>query len=352
MFASRVILALLLACDAPAAEIDVEGSSSGEVIEPEPEPEPEPDPCAVECAEGQAVCHACRCRVAFDDWLPDVEDVQCGAGTPIVVHRADLSGDDAILEPAPPGTRKCANPSLLTGSCRQGSRLGELRHDDVIMRWICRDPYRDRDGSVIYEDVALIGHNTRTGATCFWDDVDDVLHDDDMPALDLSTATEAERREHDATFQFESGEVCVQCHDHDPFVYTPYLASTGWTPVAVKGPYSMVGLDRTPRPTGVRHLVSPEAAPCTSCHRLGDQATCRRFAADAMGLQKDAFYEDDIRTAAEPGNPHWRLAYWMPGEPLASREAWDATFAAAREAILDCCEDPTACDWEPVPTRD
>lgn len=321
------------------------------------------DACDEACVDtisdtGIALCHSCRCREAFDGWLPAPDEVQCGIASPIVVYNADLSGPEIALEPAPPAGWECANPSLLTGSCRQGSVLGRLEHGDTVLQWICRDRYLDLDGSVLYEDVALIGHNTRTGATCFWDDVDDAIHDDDMPALDLTTATDEERARHDAVFDFAGGDVCVQCHDHDPFIYTPYLESTGWISGAMnKGPYGMVALDGTVRPTGTQHLVSPEAGPCLTCHRLGSENTCRRFAPDAMGMGKDDGYEPEVRSAAEPGSPHWRLAHWMPSvaSPIADFAMWLSTFGSARDHILECCESPGedvgACRWEPVQSK-
>lgn len=71
-----------------------EGTSSGDETE-----------CADACGDlvteaGVAQCHACRCRAAFDDWMPSRDEVQCGNGTPIVTFHADLLGSDLVLEPA------------------------------------------------------------------------------------------------------------------------------------------------------------------------------------------------------------------------------------------------------------
>lgn len=227
-----------------------------------------------------------------------------------------------------------------------------------MLRWICRDRSLDLDGQILYDDVAIIGHNVRTGATCFWDDVDGVVHDDDLPPLDYAAATEQEQARYREVFEFTDGELCVRCHDHDPFLYTPYLQSTPWTSVAAdKGPYALVTLQGAPQSTNTTHLVSPPAAPCLTCHRLGSDNTCERYAADALGVTKGDAYEPEVLGAMEPGSPHWELAHWMPGpaQPAADYDAWLRTFGVAREHIQTCCEAPGQdigdCRWEPVPSQ-
>jgi hypothetical protein len=353
----RILALGLLAATAcggePVPEVSDEGSSGGDDTEAL-------DPCADACTEttagaGLALCQACRCKAAFDDWLPAVEQLQCEHGEPIITYTAALSEDGFELEPSPPSSLDCANPSLLTNSCRQGSRLGHLVHDDIEFYWICRDPLLELDGTVLYEDMAVIGHNRRTGATCFWDDVDGHTHDADTPAFDLEAATEPERERFAERFTYADGSGCVTCHDHDPFVYTPYLRSTTWESIAAeRGPYHVVGLAGEARPTGVRHLVSPEAAACTTCHRLGSENTCTQFAPDSMGVRKGRAYEDAVRDAMGPSSPHWQLAHWMPATGAdMDRSSWQSQFAAAREHILTCCEAPGVdtgdCQWAPVP---
>lgn len=350
--------------DAPAPQDDDDNDSTGH-DEAEPSPSPErarPDACDPACADldsgvGLATCHACRCKSAFDGWLPAPEVLQCGNAEPIVTYHAELTEAGFALEPAAPAATKCANPSLLTGSCRQGSRLGHVVHGDVSVYWICRDPYLDYDGSVLYEDMAIVGHNARTGATCFWDDVNDVMHDDDAPALDLQTAAPDERAEFVERFAYTDGSGCIGCHDHDPFLYTPYLRATNWDSVAAdKGPYHLVGLGPEPRATEVMHLVSADAAPCTSCHRLGSENTCTFFAPNALGDANTLSHEAEVHAAAEPGSPHWPLALWMPADTSATPEFadWQAAYGRAREHILECCESPgedvQGCRWAPVPS--
>lgn len=347
------------------ASASSDGGSDGHELEEgsSGEPEAPPDACADACLdlatpEGDATCHSCRCKVALDDWLPSVEELQCSHTEPIVTYHAELLETDYVLEPTAPGATHCANPSLLTGSCRQGSKLGQLTHGDVSMYWICRDPYIDYDGTVIFHDMAVIGHNLRTGATCFWDDINDVMHEDDAPPLDLLEASDEERARAIEWFPYNDGSRCINCHDHDPFIYTPHLQSTTWESVAAsKGPYHLVGLDGAPRSTEVMELVSPEASPCTSCHRIGSNQTCGFFAPDALAAHKGSLYESEVHAAAEPGSPYWQLAYWMPGTTHAFDDfgEWESTYGGAREHILKCCETPgvdgDGCEWRPVPVE-
>lgn len=322
-----------------------------------------PIDCTESCLDttsdaGIALCYSCRCKAAFDNWLPTPDEVQCSGAATVVAYHADLSGPDVALEPAPPDATECTNPSRLTGSCGQGSKIGTLQHGDVVLQWICRDPYLDVDGSIVYADMGLIGQNTRTGVACFWDDIDNVTHDDDMPPLDLMEASDEERARHHEVFYFTDGEGCVGCHDHDPFIYTPYLQSAPWTTVAAKkAPYGLLNLDGTVRATGNTHLVSPQASACLACHRLGSENTCGAFARDSMGLDKGGAFEAAVLDAAMPGSPHWALAYWMPGASAAVPDfaTWEQIFGAARDHVLACCETPGedvgTCRWEPVPAE-
>lgn len=332
----------------------VDSSSTGEPFVP--------IDCTEACLDtatdgGIALCYSCRCKAAFDNWLPTPDEVQCTTAVPIVTYNADLGANDFELIPIDGDSPTCANPSLLTGSCAEGSRFGQLQHGDVMLRWICRDPYDDA-GETIYTDMGLIGQNTRTGVACFWDDIDNVTHDDDLPNLDLLEATEEELAHHLEVFYFTDGESCTACHDHDPFVYTPYLQATEWLSVSLgKGPYSLARLDGNARSVPAEHLVSPEATMCTACHRIGSGNTCLSFVRDAIGVSKGPDYEQAVLDAAMPGSPHWKLAYWMPGDTVRvpDFELWDMVFGPAAAHVQECCSAPGQdvgdCLWEPVPPQ-
>ena len=88
-----------------------------------------PIDCTEACVDtatdgGIALCYSCRCKAAFDNWLPSSDEVQCSTASPIVTYHADVSGPQVVLEPAETDASECTNPSRLTGSCAQGSKLG------------------------------------------------------------------------------------------------------------------------------------------------------------------------------------------------------------------------------------
>lgn len=302
---------------------------------------------------GRQLCYSCRCRAAMDGWLPSPAELQCEHGAEIEVFTTDPSGE---LVPAAPGAGSCANPSLLYGTCDGGGRLGQLTHGDVTVKWICRYNHTtSAPGVEPYDDVGVILHNRRTGASCWFDDEDGTgIADGNLPDLDLEASDQANRDAFAELFYVTNGEGCTDCHDADPFLYTPYLQSVGWQtgPYVVAG-FSRVTMDGGLAPVGRRALVSPESAPCRTCHRLADGASCAQWIPDSVGAEKGFGHEAAVLAA--PGTDRWWLATWMPyteGVPMTRDAAlWETTYGAARDHVLGCCADPGApgCVWEDVP---
>ncbi|MCK6519278.1 hypothetical protein L6R46_29955 [Myxococcota bacterium] len=153
---------------------------------------PEPVDCSVFCADTTTDaniprCYACRCKAAMDGWLPSPEELQCSRGEAIVTYTTDAEG---TLTPVVDDAASCTNPSLLYGTCTPGGTLGQLSHGDVSVKWICRrynygDDYSDPNAP--YDDVGAILYNARTGASCWFDDMDGTgLTGDNWPDMDLT----------------------------------------------------------------------------------------------------------------------------------------------------------------------
>ena len=205
--------------------------------------------------------------------------------------------------------------------------------------------------------MGAILYNARTGASCWFDDVDAVTTDDNVPDLDLMEAGEDNLAQFVERFYFTDGDSCTRdCHDADPFLYTPFFAGIEWQngPHAL-GPHTRVALDGSLAPIDATHLVSPEVVACRACHRLGSAGGCDFLSPDAMGDAKTAVHDPAIIDAMDPSSPDWSLAYWMPNVPISSLDQWMDMYGAAKERLTECCANPgvdsASCDWEPIPAQ-
>jgi hypothetical protein len=321
--------------------------------------------CESACAqagsnEGAAAqCYACRCKDAFDGWLPSPAELQCGAGVEVEVF---ASVDDQATAPVARDEypSHCNNPSLFQMDCGKHARYGVIERGDVEVRFLCRHFNVSGPPSNTYDLVGVIGQNRRTGATCVWDAAIP-LDDTSVPDLDITAATVQTREAFAANFVRTYGYECVYCHDNDPFIYTPYLKSVGWqTNTYTTGPYGFVQFDGTIAATGMQHLVGPPVVQsCTSCHRISSGETCRLFARDAVGRG----VADGTTTVPHDFDPASAFAHavWMPNDgavDVVARpdpEAWETELGAARDKILECCDAVAGlavgadCEWDDIP---
>lgn len=333
-------------------------------------------PCLKLCANpdseaARVRCHACRCKTEFDDWLPSEQQLQCANAEPITLFKSSKA-DPTKLEPVTTAVSQCHNPSHFGGSCYPGSRLGQLTNGDVHFKWICRREHftpKYSDLSIPFEKVAVIGTNTRTGATCFWENTSGTINGNNFPTLDQAKSPVHETEKFSKIFPVNEGWSCLYCHDNDPFLYTPYLQSVNWERGDwVDGPYARVLLTHPPKKTGQWHLTTPRADRCTSCHRISSGRTCKGFAQSAFGTDKDAGHESSVTDALDkikwtgdhwettPG-PNWTLAYWMPprlGPKTATWTKWHSRYGEAKETIQECCKEiatgvqSLACQWKEI----
>lgn len=328
-------------------------------------PPPEPMDCTAFCASiatpaEEARCYACQCKNAMDGWLPGPDELQCSLGETIEVYTTDNAGLLTLVEA---DVAACANPTLLYGTCAPGGTLGQLTHGDVSVKWICRrNAFRAdyADPSAPYDDVGAIFYNARTGATCWFDDMDGTgIAGDNWPILDLTRA-DADPDAWTSFFYHTEGQGCVGCHDNDPYIYTPFLRAIDWQDGPwTSGPLRLVTKAGALEPTGARHLVSPEAAPCTTCHRITSTQTCAGWSADSVGTAKGYGHQDTVVDAAgDLTDPLWSLGTWMP-PGVTDPAVWQANYGDAARLIQRCCAQPgvdrpangeaPACTWADMP---
>ena len=98
-----------------------------------------------------------------------IPTIDCGNGVPIPIR---VDGEVVFEDPGP---GQCDN-SDFKGNCRVGSRIGRVQGTDVVgtplpdVVWVyfCRSA-----GKELFEEgivsVQMIGHNTETGAACFFE---------------------------------------------------------------------------------------------------------------------------------------------------------------------------------------
>lgn len=366
-------LALLIACGAEPDDTGPVGTVPDPPDTDVPDPTP-PDtdvpedtgitaPIEVDCTDacantsgdaGWARCYSCRCKEAMDGWLPSTAELQCSNGAEIVVYSTDADG---ALTPVTTNVTTCANPTLLYGTCKPGGRLGQLTHGDITAKWICRRNAFVQDAvnqpDLPYDDVGAILYNARTGASCWFDDVDGTgLAGENWPDMDLS-APGADISAYQEFFYNTDGASCTGCHDNDPFNYSPYLQSVGWVAGSYTfGGYSRIALDGSLDLVDGVHLVSPDAAACTACHRIASESTCGSWAADSLGLARGGGSQQALQDAiGDPTSPLWPLLAWMPYENALDPDAWEAQYGLARDTVTRCCAQPgvqtAQCQWEP-----
>ncbi|MFP6598450.1 MAG: hypothetical protein VCC01_13405 [Candidatus Hydrogenedentota bacterium] len=218
--------------------------------------------------------------------------VDCGTGVEIPIY---VSGEVTIGNP---GLHGCDNPSLQVGDCMPGSSL--QRHEGITadgtplphVVWVsfCRHDGRDTDEYDVPDSVQLIGYNTVTGATAFfesgdnkkWTYIDAATNRlmGKLPGIDNPDAfNEAYRT---------PGRVqCIACHQNDPFVHNPFIDAAKLpsdpSQTVVPGtagrktsnpPYYVIG----GRDWDMR-TIHIERNGCLKCHRIG-MKTLEEFMAD------------------------------------------------------------------------
>jgi hypothetical protein len=204
---------------------------------------------------------------------------------------------------------RCDDPALLDGSCDPDAYVGHFvgRHADGTPRPEVEYAFLCRNRSFVpgFENVAMIGHNRETGATCFWETatMDGVFPSPSSP----DTPTHGSRLPVNV---ITTPGGCEACHVADPWIHSPWIDGArrpdGSPIVPIPGPdepYRVL----TTEPLEDVAFPAPRGNACLGCHRVD----CTVLA-DAVGPDG-----------------------WMPPAGLPSMEE-DA------DQLLACCDDPDA----------
>jgi len=219
--------------------------------------------------------------------IPPVVDCGAGVEIPILVDGVKTKGN--------PGLHCCDNPSLQVGDCMSGSSLQryEGRTADgtllphVVWVSFCRHDGRDTAEYDVPDSVQLIGYNTKTGATAFFESGDNKkwTYVDASTNRLMGVLPGIDDPDGFNTAYSTPGRVqCVACHQNDPFVHNPFidgarLPSDPTQPVVpvTSGPdapyYVIGGSDWDMR------TIHIEGNGCLDCHRIG-MKTLEEFMSD------------------------------------------------------------------------
>ena len=265
-----------------------------------------------------------------------VPTIDCGEGVRVPIK---VDGTEVFEDQKP---FACDHPDF-KGSCSVGSRVGRLEGTDtngdplpeVVWAYFCRSQGPDSlvKGLV---SVQMIGHNTRTGATAFFEAPDtDPSRPNHQPSylrFDENGLLDGELPGPDDP-DFDNAFItppmqCTHCHQADAFIHDPWIdgarlpGDPSQPVIPVVGgpdsPYYVVG-----GPDWDRRTVDIPGNGCTTCHRAPDPERFLGF----FGFDVNSFMPPDA-----PGS--------MAEDYAAIRACYDAG-----------PESTPGCEWIDPPAR-
>ncbi|MCX6124341.1 MAG: hypothetical protein NTV34_06270, partial [Proteobacteria bacterium] len=262
--------------------------------------------------------------------IPDIDCLRSDI-IPLTLNGVDISQE--VLAAAKKGVVTktiCDRPSLIgmdekVGQCVPFSRFGSVRAtagSNAHWAFLCRRVYPRTKEDPHFDQVAAIGYNVKTGATCFFNArQNQVAPSTDASGRTLDLAVDSTKIPSPAapraelfweSFDTVAKNGCVDCHSAAPFIRTPYVsqlqqaeyhrkqkAGTATSflyalpTLDVDAPYYVVAKKQLeeasnarakPRKWQPRMLNAEDAGSCNDCHRIGDRFHCKRFASLALGL--------------------------------------------------------------------
>ncbi len=291
--------------------------------------------------------YAQECSRKLGDSIPDFDCLEDGVNIPIYFKEAEVDENSEI--------ENCDNPTLIhnvKAPCATGSRLGVMRNEGskVISVFICRK-YKHRPNINRYDDIAIIQHNEKTGATCWYQSgemsnggIDSKI----KSPLKSDMVNESNTIKWETPKEFESNK-CVACHTSDPFIHTPYLRKT------LKKELYKIGHNTIDSPyyfppyyfpvnkqwNNLKHIHFKSPTPgsfCTKCHRIAlnpnGTGDCEKYLNDSVGLD-------------DPSSKHSRKDMrWMP--PLSHKKTPEE-LKIIMDDIKNCCQNPNLVHCEAIP---
>ncbi len=266
---------------------------------------------------------------------------------------------------------KCDNAMWLTASshtglgrkaaCQPGVTVTTAKNDKGT-HWVllCRKVDNSNGESMmqtkVFNDIAIIGSNPRTGKTCFFQNKENIGNDGSRVTHPGDVARSS------AIWPATPSSYCTKnCHAADAFVHSPWIDQAkrrdgkpivpmmgehpDWHISALDAPYKLVNGPAQGFEVG-KQLVSEDAAPCTTCHRVAGKAFAE-FAEWSTG-EGEAYYgkiTDSYKT--------FEKSHWMPLrlDGLTAETFPTSKWGVAVKHIRTCMDNASAegCEFADVP---
>jgi hypothetical protein len=282
-----------------------------------------------------------------------VEQDKCSPGRELLDANGD--SDYACMDKADRGMY------LASGGTQPGPMVVTAKNSKGT-HWVllCRKIADDGNGmtkSKVFTDIAMLGHNPRTGRTCFFQN-------------SIGSGKDGSRVPHpgdpDRSTSIWSSSVQTYCsggcHSADPFVHSKWIDGAkrkDGTPVVPRmglhpdfpisrldSPYNIVAADklgfRVPKV-----LISEKADACTNCHRLGGSNMLGDFTQWSTGTGEG--YYSKITDLGKT----FKESHWMPLnlDGLTEQNFGTSRYGEALKHIELCRSNPSnpECEWGDTP---
>jgi hypothetical protein len=281
----------------------------------------------------------------------------CMDSTPIPMTVTDATGN--VTKPDGQ-VDKCDKPQYIYSLCEQGPRVAQRTNADGT-HWVllCRKSIGGLTSSQ-FNDMAMIGHNPLTGKTCFFQNA---LYEktDGAHVPHPADKVKSETLWDGVHGGLGSGIECAHCHAAKPFIHSPWIDGArdamnhAIVPKLGEDPDFVIGYNDAPYDiinkagqswTMEKSLVSPEAAACTKCHRIGSGRWID-WISRLDGL------DDSFRSVTSDEFLKFEKLHWMPpdlhAENLTEANWATSKFKKALDFIRGCASGST-CQFAPLPT--
>lgn len=242
---------------------------------------------------------------------------------------------------------QCDRPSMLPygedtfGQCTPYSKILDLSQGAVQISAFCRREYLRTPDSPLYDEIDIILHSVSTGDTCWFHTENTSGPEGGISGHRVPPPNEVNPPAgHTAAKDFwwtptdTAKKACGNCHDADPFMYSPYIGQV-WDKVPTDpwGYYNNhIGpnFSRWPKSSTI---TTPNNT-CTGCHRIGNLDSCtKNIISSAAGREPILGGNQNAQS--------YPLNHWMPINNFHSQAFWDNNYQDSVDKLLACCEDPS-----------